>query len=75
MPKSGPLGSVRGARSNACPYRDHWIRRREADFWVNGYTFFFELAKNIASGKGIGLMATNPLVLFAFPYTLHSLQR
>lgn len=25
----------------------------EADFWVNGYTFFFELAKNIADGKGI----------------------
>jgi 4-amino-4-deoxy-L-arabinose transferase-like glycosyltransferase len=25
----------------------------EADFWTNGYTFFFELAQNIASGRGI----------------------
>src|SRR5262249_45870134 len=23
------------------------------DFWVNGYTFFFELAQNIAAGNGI----------------------
>ena len=26
-----------------------------ADFWVNGYTFFFDLAQNIAAGKGIGI--------------------
>ena len=25
MPKSGSLGSVRGARSNARPYRDHSV--------------------------------------------------
>src|SRR5450759_2079285 len=24
MPELGPYGSVRGARSNARPYRDHW---------------------------------------------------
>jgi hypothetical protein len=23
-----------------------------ADFWVNGYTFFFDLAENIAAGTG-----------------------
>jgi 4-amino-4-deoxy-L-arabinose transferase-like glycosyltransferase len=27
----------------------------EADFWVNGYTFFFEIAQNIIAGKGIAL--------------------
>ena len=26
-----------------------------ADFWVNGYTFFFDMAQNIAAGKGIGI--------------------
>lgn len=26
-----------------------------ADFWVNGYTFFFDMAQNIAAGKGIAL--------------------
>jgi hypothetical protein len=26
-----------------------------ADFWVNGYTFFFAMAQNIAQGKGIGI--------------------
>jgi 4-amino-4-deoxy-L-arabinose transferase-like glycosyltransferase len=26
-----------------------------ADFWVNGYTFFFAMAQNIAAGKGIGI--------------------
>jgi hypothetical protein len=26
-----------------------------ADFWVNGYTFFFDMAQNIAAGKGIEL--------------------
>jgi 4-amino-4-deoxy-L-arabinose transferase-like glycosyltransferase len=25
------------------------------DFWENGYTFFFELAKNIAAGNGVSL--------------------
>jgi 4-amino-4-deoxy-L-arabinose transferase-like glycosyltransferase len=27
----------------------------ETDFWVNGYGFFFDLAQNIAAGKGIAL--------------------
>jgi 4-amino-4-deoxy-L-arabinose transferase-like glycosyltransferase len=27
----------------------------EADFWLNGYSFFFDLAKNIAAGNGIAL--------------------
>jgi 4-amino-4-deoxy-L-arabinose transferase-like glycosyltransferase len=26
-----------------------------ADFWVNGYRFFFAMAQNIAEGKGIGI--------------------
>lgn len=26
-----------------------------ADFWVNGYSFFFDMAQNIAAGKGIGI--------------------
>jgi hypothetical protein len=26
-----------------------------ADFWVNGYTFYFAMAQNIAAGKGIGI--------------------
>ncbi len=26
-----------------------------AGFWVNGYTFFFDMAQNIAAGKGISL--------------------
>jgi len=26
-----------------------------ADFWVNGYTFFWAIAQNIAAGKGIGI--------------------
>ena len=29
----------------------------DADFWINGYTFFFDLAQNIATGKGIASMA------------------
>jgi 4-amino-4-deoxy-L-arabinose transferase-like glycosyltransferase len=31
-----------------------------ADFWVNGYTFFFALAQNIADGKGISISEGNP---------------
>lgn len=27
----------------------------EADFWTNGYTFFFQLAESIANGQGIAL--------------------
>jgi hypothetical protein len=27
----------------------------ETDFWINGYGFFFDLAQNIATGKGIAL--------------------
>jgi 4-amino-4-deoxy-L-arabinose transferase-like glycosyltransferase len=30
------------------------------DFWVNGYGFFFELAQNIAAGKGIALDGEPP---------------
>lgn len=26
-----------------------------ADFWVNGYTFFFDMAQSIATGKGIAI--------------------
>ncbi len=26
-----------------------------ADFWVNGYSFFFEMARNLAAGKGIAI--------------------
>ena len=26
-----------------------------ADFWVNGYTFFFDMAQSIAAGKGIAI--------------------
>ncbi len=29
-----------------------------AGFWVNGYTFFFAMAQNIAAGKGIGIDGT-----------------
>ena len=29
-----------------------------ADFWVNGYTFFFDMARNIAAGNGIALAGT-----------------
>ena len=31
-----------------------------ADFWVNGYTFFFALAQNFAAGNGISFSDTNP---------------
>jgi 4-amino-4-deoxy-L-arabinose transferase-like glycosyltransferase len=31
-----------------------------ADFWVNGYTFFFDLAQNVASGKGISVDGVSP---------------
>jgi hypothetical protein len=31
------------------------LRSGAADFWVNGYTFFFAMAQNIAAGKGIGI--------------------
>ena len=27
----------------------------ETEFWINGYTFFFDIAENIAGGKGMGL--------------------
>jgi hypothetical protein len=30
------------------------------DFWVNGYTFFFEIAQGIAAGKGIGFTDGTP---------------
>jgi len=29
------------------------LQSGEADFWTNGYTFFFELARNVATGRGI----------------------
>lgn len=29
-----------------------------ADFWANGYRFFFAMAQNIAQGKGIGIEGT-----------------
>jgi hypothetical protein len=38
-PESGPLGYVRGALSNGCPYRDLWKRtlfREPADQWLIG---------------------------------------
>jgi len=31
------------------------IHSGAADFWVNGYAFFFAMAQNIAAGKGIGV--------------------
>jgi 4-amino-4-deoxy-L-arabinose transferase-like glycosyltransferase len=31
-----------------------------ADFWVNGYTFFFHLAENIADGKGLSFGNDDP---------------
>jgi 4-amino-4-deoxy-L-arabinose transferase-like glycosyltransferase len=48
----------------------------EVDFWTNGYTFFFELARNIAAGDGITLdrIATAfrvplyPVILAALTY-------
>ena len=46
-----------------------------ADFWVNGYTFFFDLAQNVASGKGISVDGVIPPLRSAFPYTRHFLQR
>jgi 4-amino-4-deoxy-L-arabinose transferase-like glycosyltransferase len=48
-----------------------------ADFWVNGYTFFFDLAKNLAAGNGYafpGMPATSfrvplyPLFLAALTF-------
>ena len=30
------------------------------DFWVNGYSFFFEIAQGIAAGKGIGFTDGTP---------------
>jgi hypothetical protein len=32
----------------------------EASFWDNGYTFFFDLARNIAAGQGLGLGGRAP---------------
>ena len=32
-----------------------------ADFWANGYTFYFDVAQNIAAGKGISF-GTVPLM-------------
>ena len=37
-----------------------------ADFWVNGYTFFFDLAQNIAAGKGIAF-GRGPATAFRVP--------
>jgi 4-amino-4-deoxy-L-arabinose transferase-like glycosyltransferase len=38
----------------------------EPDFWVNGYTFFFDLARNIASGNGYALDSM-PATAFRVP--------
>jgi hypothetical protein len=38
----------------------------QADFWTNGYTFFFDLAQNIASGRGIGFDG-EPAAAFRVP--------
>jgi 4-amino-4-deoxy-L-arabinose transferase-like glycosyltransferase len=32
----------------------------DEDFWINGYTFFFELAQNIAAGKGVAFDGEPP---------------
>src|SRR5437764_13853769 len=32
----------------------------EADFWANGYGFFFELAHNIAAGNGLAFDGGTP---------------
>src|SRR5262249_43582924 len=37
-----------------------------ADFWVNGYIFFFDLAQNIAAGKGIAFEG-GPATAFRVP--------
>lgn len=37
-----------------------------ADFWENGYTFFFELARNIAAGNGIAF-GNSPATAFRVP--------
>src|SRR5215471_14828166 len=46
-------------------------RLGEADFFTNGYTFFYEYAKNIAAGKGLWL-AGNGYAMRppAYPYFL-----
>src|SRR5438105_330470 len=38
----------------------------EEEFWENGYTFFFALAKNIAAGNGI-LITSGSLTAFRVP--------
>jgi hypothetical protein len=38
----------------------------EADFWENGYSFFFSLAKNIAAGNGIAI-GDSPATSFRVP--------
>ncbi len=38
----------------------------ESDFWVNGYTFFFDLARNIAAGNGYGFDSM-PTTAFRVP--------
>ena len=37
-----------------------------ADFWRNGYTFYFELARNIAAGRGLAFDG-EPLTAFRVP--------
>lgn len=39
------------------------------DFWINGYTFFFDMAQNIAAGKGIGFDG-GPPTAFSVPLYL-----
>lgn len=40
------------------------IHKGGDDFWVNGYSFFYELAKNIASGRGLDAMRTPVYPIF-----------
>ena len=41
MPESGPFGSVRGALSNECPYRDPLVLPHEGMLLGVGLSFFF----------------------------------
>src|ERR1700726_1780103 len=38
-----------------------------ADFWTNGYTFFFRIAQNIAAGKGITAGGSGYAMAFHMP--------
>src|SRR5947209_5845174 len=48
----------------------HRVFTGSTDFWLNGYTFFYDIAENITAGQGVGLEGAWAIRPPVYPYFL-----